>query len=111
MSECCVIWPPTGRPINTVTVDDILDFGSVELMVIAPSLLEELVQSPESLAKLENVDKIVTGGGKSNLAPFQYHTGQRLIANRPSISRCWRHYMSKGSSDKFTGSNRNRRTS
>lgn len=33
-------------------------------MVAAPSLLEEVVQSPESLARMRNVQKIVTGGGK-----------------------------------------------
>ena len=68
-SECCVIWPPTGRPINTVIMDEILDSASIDVMFVAPSLLEDIVQSPNSFAKLGNVKTIVTGGGKYNILP------------------------------------------
>lgn len=62
-SESFVIWPPTGKPINTMTIDEVLDTTSVEALILAPSLVEELVQLPESLARLEKVQRVLTGGG------------------------------------------------
>lgn len=50
--------------MNTVTIDELLESTRLEVAIVAPSLLEELVQLPESLARLGNIKKIVTGGGK-----------------------------------------------
>jgi len=70
-SECYVVWPPTGRPVNTAMIDEMLDSSKIEVMVVAPSLLEDIVHSPESLDKLSGVERVVTGGGKHTLWPFQ----------------------------------------
>lgn len=70
-SECCCIWLPAGKPINTITIDEFLDSTTVELMVLAPSLLEEIAQLPESFAKLVNVERIITGGGRDTFAALK----------------------------------------
>ena len=65
-SKTHVLWPPTGRPISTALIDEVLDSAIVDILVTVPSILEELVQSPESVSKLERLHSIVTGGGKHN---------------------------------------------
>ena len=79
-------------------------------MFVAPSILEEIVQSPESFAKMVNVKTIVTGGGKYSILSCQIPLTDNDLAGRSSIPRCWRHSVSKSSGGKFNGGYRNRRT-
>jgi acyl-coenzyme A synthetase/AMP-(fatty) acid ligase len=61
-----VIWPAAGRPISTAIIDELLDYATVDILVAAPSTLEEIAELPESVAKLERLQGVITGGGKYN---------------------------------------------
>lgn len=66
--ESHIVWPPVGRPVNTATVEEVLDSEASGLTIVtAPSIVEELVQFPEIVAKLGKIQGIVTGGGKYNI--------------------------------------------
>ena len=59
-----VIWPPTGRPVSTDMVDDLLDNVEVDGCFLAPSVIEDLSQSESSLEKLRKVEFLEYGGGQ-----------------------------------------------
>ena len=65
-----VIWPPAGRPISADLVDELLDNVEVDGMFLAPSVLEDLSQSEESLEKLKKVKFVEFGGGSVPSALF-----------------------------------------
>lgn len=64
-SKACIIWPPIGRLVNTTTVDEVIDSTTIDILVVAPSILEELVQLPALLAKMNKVQSVITGGGNN----------------------------------------------
>ena len=59
-----VIWPPGGRPISTDVVDELLDNVEVDGLFLAPSVLEDLSQSEDSLERLKKVKYVEFGGGQ-----------------------------------------------
>ena len=65
-----VIWPPGGRPISTDVVDELLDNIEVDGLFLAPSVLEDLSQSEDSLEKLKKVKYVEYGGGQVPHVPF-----------------------------------------
>ena len=60
------IWPPTGRPISSDMIDDLLDNVDVDATFSAPSTLEELAQSQNSLEKLKKLKYAQYAGGQSS---------------------------------------------
>lgn len=67
-----IIWPPAGRPISIDIVENVLDNVKVDACFLAPSVLEELSQSPSSLEKLRRLKFVEFGGGQMcrKLFPF-----------------------------------------
>ena len=65
-----VIWPPGGRPVSTDMVDELLDNIGVDGLFLAPSVLEDLSQSEDSLEKLKKVKFVEFGGGQVPHVPF-----------------------------------------
>ena len=66
-----VIWPPGGRPISADMIDELLDSNiEVDGLFLAPSVLEDLSQSEDSLEKLKKVKYIEFGGGQVPHVPF-----------------------------------------
>jgi hypothetical protein len=59
-----VVWAPSNRPMSASLVEEILDSFPVEAIFVAPSILEELSQSSESLERLSKLDGVNFGGGK-----------------------------------------------
>ena len=59
-----VVWPPGGRPISTDVVDELLDNVEVDGLFLAPSVLEDLSQSEDSLERLKKVKFVEYGGGQ-----------------------------------------------
>lgn len=55
--------PPVGLPMNAQLVDAMHQIGIVEVSVLAPSVLQEIVQSPSLLQNLRRLDAVVYGGG------------------------------------------------
>jgi hypothetical protein len=51
-----------------VLVDEMLDAANFDAVFLAPSILEELVQSPSSLSKLEKLHAVAFGGGTSEMS-------------------------------------------
>lgn len=45
-----------------------LDAANFDAVFLAPSVLEELVQSPSSLSKLEKLHAVAFGGGTSKMS-------------------------------------------
>lgn len=58
-----IIWPPAGRPVSVDLVDDLLDNVEVDVVFLAPSVLEDLSQSETSLEKLRKIKFVQYGGG------------------------------------------------
>lgn len=61
-----IMWPPSNRPISTTLVEEAIDSSNFDAIFVAPSILEELTQSPESIKRLEKLDIVAFGGGGSN---------------------------------------------
>lgn len=59
-----IVWPPAGRPISADMVNNLLDNVKVDACFLAPSVLEELSQSPSSLEKLRGLQYVQFGGGQ-----------------------------------------------
>lgn len=59
------VWAPGDRPISASLVDEYLDSVNLDIFYAAPSVLEELAQSPESMKNLVKLDAVGFGGGKS----------------------------------------------
>lgn len=62
--EQTVIWSPPNRPMSVELVEEALDNVSMDILFVAPSILEEMSQSQASLEKLRKVKSVETGGGK-----------------------------------------------
>ena len=58
-----IIWPPSNRPMSPELIDDLLDNVSVDIALVAPSLLEDISQSQSSLEKLKKLKAVAMGGG------------------------------------------------
>ena len=58
-----IIWPPSNRPMSPELIDDLLDNVSVDFVLLAPSILEDISQSQSSLEKLRKLKAAATGGG------------------------------------------------
>jgi hypothetical protein len=63
VDDCEIIFPPPGRPVSAVTIDEVLDCLEIDLLATAPSILEDVAQSQESLLKMKRVPRVVIGGG------------------------------------------------
>ena len=59
-----IIWPPSNRPMSSELIDDLLDNVSVDVVLLAPSILEEMSQSQSSLKKLRKLKAAAMGGGQ-----------------------------------------------
>ena len=68
-----IIWPPSGRPISTDLIDELLDNIELDGCFLAPSVLEELSQSESSLEKLKRVKFVEFGGGQDPEIFFFHH--------------------------------------
>ena len=58
-----IIWPPSNRPMSPEIIDDLLDNVPVDVVLLAPSLLEDISQSKSSLEKFRKLKAAATGGG------------------------------------------------
>lgn len=58
------IWPPANRPLSAPLVEEMLDAIDIDVLFCAPSILEDLSQSPESVSKLSKLKAAHFGGGK-----------------------------------------------
>lgn len=65
-----IIWPPGGRPISTDLVDEVLDNVELDGLFLAPSVLEEVSQSEDSLERLKKVKFVEFGGGQVPCVPI-----------------------------------------
>jgi hypothetical protein len=63
MHDCTFVWGPAHRPPSANFVDEMLDKVSIEMISVAPSALEDLIQSSASRKKLEKLDVIAYAGG------------------------------------------------
>jgi hypothetical protein len=63
------IWPPNHRPLSASLVEEMLSAIRIDVLFTAPSILEELSQSPEALQKLSSLKSACYGGGKFALMP------------------------------------------
>jgi hypothetical protein len=69
-----IVWPlyfnvhlicqPSGRPVSAVSIEEALDYANPDTLFTAPSILEELSQSPTALEKLSRLKTITFAGGK-----------------------------------------------
>ena len=54
---------PAGRIPNAQLVDEIFDYGEIDIAVFPPSLLEDMCGPYDSLDRLGNLSAIIFGGG------------------------------------------------
>ncbi|KAF8857823.1 acetyl-CoA synthetase-like protein [Acephala macrosclerotiorum] len=71
--DLIMIWGPSNRPLSAVIADEVLDTSGADMIYIAPSILEDMVQSPASLKRLEKLAVIGYGG-----APLDSKVGNIL---------------------------------
>ncbi|PVH77569.1 acetyl-CoA synthetase-like protein [Cadophora sp. DSE1049] len=62
------IWPPSNLPMSGLLADGVLFATPVDIAFFVPSVLEEMCQSPSSIAKLKKLSGIGFGGGPMNPA-------------------------------------------
>ncbi|KUJ07624.1 acetyl-CoA synthetase-like protein [Mollisia scopiformis] len=67
------VWQPSNRPLSAVLVDEVLDASNADMIYLAPSIIEDMVQSPASLQRLERLAVIGYGG-----APLDPRVGDLL---------------------------------
>ncbi|KAL5314376.1 hypothetical protein ACEPPN_018802 [Leptodophora sp. 'Broadleaf-Isolate-01'] len=60
------IWPPSNLPMSGLLADEVLSAMPVDIAFFVPSVLEEMCQSPTSIAKLKKLSAIGFGGGPMN---------------------------------------------
>ncbi|KAL8782846.1 MAG: hypothetical protein Q9195_009553 [Heterodermia aff. obscurata] len=58
-----IIWPPSNRPMSPELIDDLLDNVPVDVILVAPSLLEDISQSQSSLERFRKLKAAAMGGG------------------------------------------------
>ena len=62
------IWPPSNLPMSGLLADEVLSATPVDIAFFVPSVLEEMCQTPSSIAKLKKLSGIGFGGGPMNPA-------------------------------------------
>ena len=58
-----LVFPPSGVPLGPHLVDQMIDHGQVDGLLAAPSILEDISRSPESLKRLARLNLCVWIGG------------------------------------------------
>ncbi|KAI9046454.1 hypothetical protein LZ554_009203 [Drepanopeziza brunnea f. sp. 'monogermtubi'] len=71
--DVATIWAPANRPLSAVLVEEVLDATKVEILYSAPTIIEELIQSPASFEKLKKLSAVGYGG-----APLDPKLGDQL---------------------------------
>ncbi|CAL3963137.1 unnamed protein product [Diplocarpon coronariae] len=71
--EVATVWAPSNRPLSTVLVEEVLGATQVDVLFSAPSILEDMIQSPESFEKLKKLYAVGFGG-----APLDPKLGDQL---------------------------------
>ena len=55
--------PPATQPVSADLLIDLLDNASIDVCFMAPSILQDICDSPSMLKKLERIKYLVFGGG------------------------------------------------
>ncbi|RDL42326.1 uncharacterized protein BP5553_02305 [Venustampulla echinocandica] len=74
------IWAPSGRPLSTTLVEEMIDHIHFDMVLLTPFIIEVVVKSDYSRSKLEKVDFVVYGGVNNTCrkAPLPRETGNRI---------------------------------
>lgn len=62
--DMVVVWSPPNIPPSTVLMEELLSIVNPDAAFLPPSIIEDMVGNPASLAKLEKLSFIGHGGGE-----------------------------------------------
>jgi hypothetical protein len=89
------IWHPANRPLSASLVEEMLDSIQIDLLFVAPSILEDMSQFPDAVAKLSKLQAVHFGGGEFQIfLPSPHKVDSNLLTKqrRSTLPSCWRNF-------------------